>query len=345
MTSPPWPWAQSRPLAPLTTIGLGGPARWYGAPPTEAALIDAVREADRRGVDIFILGGGSNVVFADAGFDGLVLRVALDHERLDDDGTATVGAGVEWWPFVERAVARGFAGVECLAGIPGSAGATPIQNVGAYGQEVREVVERVRVYDRERDAIVTFDNEGCGFDYRDSLFKRTSGRYVVLEVTLRLRPGGAPTVRYSELERSVADAPVTLASVKDAVLALRRKKSMVIDPADENHRSVGSFFTNPIVTDAVAERIAAGHPDAPRYPAGAGYTKLSAAWLIDNAGVKKGTRRGGVGVSTRHTLALINLGDGTTAELLALADEIQRRVREVFGVALVPEARIVGAQG
>ncbi|MEQ9498212.1 MAG: UDP-N-acetylmuramate dehydrogenase [Deltaproteobacteria bacterium] len=334
-------WARSQPLAPLTTIELGGPARWYYEARDEAALIDALREADRRRIPVCVLGGGSNVVFDDDGFDGLVLRVALDAERFEADGTVCVGAGVPWWPFVERAVARDFAGVECLAGIPGSAGATPIQNVGAYGQEVSEVVTAVRAYDREADRIVVFDAEGCAFGYRDSLFKRTAGRYVVLDVTFGLRPGGAPTVRYAELDRSLGDTPRTLVAVKDAVLALRRKKSMVIDPDDENRRSVGSFFTNPIVDHTVAEDIAKLHPNVPRYPAGEGRTKLSAAWLIENAGVERGTRGDGVGVSTKHTLALVNLGDGSTAALRALASRIQARVREVFGVALEPEARLI----
>ncbi|MEQ8280877.1 MAG: UDP-N-acetylmuramate dehydrogenase [Deltaproteobacteria bacterium] len=334
-------WARSQPLAPLTTIELGGPARWYYEARDEAALIDALREADRRRIPVCVLGGGSNVVFDDDGFDGLVLRVALDAERFEADGTVSVGAGMPWWPFVERAVARDLAGVECLAGIPGSAGATPIQNVGAYGQEVSEVVTAVRVYDREADGVVVFDAEGCGFGYRDSLFKRMANRYVVLDVTFQLRPGGAPTVRYAELDRSLGDTPRTLVAVKDAVLALRRKKSMVIDPDDENRRSVGSFFTNPIVDVAVAEDIAKLHPNVPRYPAGEGQTKLSAAWLIENAGIERGTRGDGVGVSTKHTLALVNLGDGTTAALRALAARIQSRVREVFGVALEPEARLI----
>lgn len=334
-------WAPSRPLAPLTTIALGGPARWFVEATTEAELVAAVREADRRGVSLFVLGGGSNVVFADAGFDGLVVHAALRREHFADDGTVVLGAGIEWWPFVERAVARGFAGVECLAGIPGSAGATPIQNVGAYGQEVSEVVVRVRVFDREADTIVELDRDACAFEYRDSLFKRMAGRYVVLAVTFALRPGAAPTVRYAELERALDGAPRTLASVKDAVVALRRKKSMVIDPGDENHRSVGSFFTNPIVEASVADRIVAAHPAAPCYPASAGRAKLSAAWLIEHAGVQRGLRRDGVGVSTKHTLALVNLGDGSTDALLALAADIQARVRATFGVELSPEARIV----
>lgn len=331
-----------RALAPLTTLELGGPASHFVEVADADQLAAALEYAARRDLEVFVLGGGSNVVFPDDGWPGLVIRIAIGGVHAGEDGDVTAGAGVPWAPFVTQMVALGYAGVECLAGIPGSVGATPIQNVGAYGQEVSEVVTDVLVFDRERELVIPMDASECDFGYRDSRFKRAPGRFVVLSVRFQLRPGGEPTVRYAELQKKLADIPSPeLSDVYDAVLALRKKKSMVIDPSDPNRRSAGSFFLNPIVDDAEADRILDGFEGAPRYPAGEGRAKLSAAWLIDNAGMKKGYTKGAVGISSNHTLALVHHGGGTTKALLELADEVRATVRERFGVDLVPEPTIV----
>lgn len=347
------------PLAPLTTLGLGGPARWYLAAEGGEDLARALRWAREEGVAATILGGGSNVVVADAGVDGLVVRMTGRgiEARPGPVGTVlwTVAAGEPWDPLVERAVAEGLAGIECLSGIPGTAGATPIQNVGAYGQEVGEVVESVRVLDRatleERDMAP----EECDFGYRASLFRREPERFAVLAVTFRLTPGGEPAIRYPELERAVAEAAErpTLVAVRRVVLGLRRGKSMVIEEGDENRRSAGSFFVNPVLPEAEAEAlveqaVAAGvvsdPGQVPRFAAGDGRAKLSAGWLVEHAGFTKGTRRGAVGVSSRHALALVHHGGGTTSDLLALARDIRRTVRDRFGVTLHPEPVFLGFQ-
>lgn len=350
------------PLAPLTTLGLGGPARYFLEARDDASLAAALRRAREEGVEATILAGGSNAVVADAGVDGLVVRVALKGvERTAAGGGGqelwTVAAGEPWDPLVERVVAAGLAGIECLSGIPGTAGATPIQNVGAYGQEVAEVVESVRVLDRETLEERRMAPEECGFAYRDSLFRRRPERFAVLAVTLRLAPDGEPAVRYPELERAVAATGegATLASVRRTVLALRRSKSMVIESGDENRRSVGSFFVNPVVAaeeaEAVVERallagVARDPSEVPRFeagPAGPGRRiKLSAGWLVEHAGFPKGTRRGPVGVSSRHALALVHHGGGKTADLLALAREVRKAVRDRFGVTLQPEPVFLG---
>jgi UDP-N-acetylmuramate dehydrogenase len=256
---------------------------------------------------------------------------------------ATCGAGEEWDTIVERAVARGLAGIECLSGIPGRVGATPIQNVGAYGQEVAETIARVRAYDLESGRFVEFAAAECGFGYRDSRFKREDrGRYVVTSVTFRLAPGGEPAVRYPELERALGEGRRSLAEVREAVIAIRRRKSMVLDPEDPDARSAGSFFVNPVVPDEVADRIAASHADPmPRYAAPGG-AKLSAAWLIERAGLSRGYRNGNAGISSKHTLAIVNRGGATAAEVVALAREVRDRVRDRFGVTLTPEPVFVG---
>lgn len=358
--SPDLPLRERVPLAPSTTLGLGGPARYFLEARDGDSLAAALRWAREEGVVATVLGGGSNAVVADAGVDGLVVRMAQRGVELQPGGRAreqvwTVAAGEPWDPLVERAVAAGLAGIECLSGIPGTAGATPIQNVGAYGQEVAEVVESVRVLDRATLEEREMPPEECAFAYRDSLFRRRPERFAVLSVTLRLTRGAEPAVRYPELERAVTGAGErpTLASVRRTVLALRRSKSMVIEAADENRRSVGSFFVNPVVTaeeaEAVVERaLAAGvvgdESEVPRFAAGgeAGRVKLSAGWLVERAGFPKGTRRGPVGVSSRHALALVHLGGGTTADLLALAREIRRGVQDRFGLSLQPEPVFLG---
>ncbi|HUP43675.1 MAG TPA: UDP-N-acetylmuramate dehydrogenase [Thermoanaerobaculia bacterium] len=368
-------------LAPLTTLGLGGRARYFLEAPDGATLAAALGWARDEGLPAVLLAGGSNVVVADAGVDGLVVRMAQRGVRRDrareaaeaggdraaaesgSGGAAaelwTVAAGEPWDPLVERAVAAGLAGIECLSGIPGTAGATPIQNVGAYGQEVSQVIESVRVLDRSSLAERELAPEECAFGYRDSRFRHRPERHAVLAVTFRLAPGGAAATRYPELARAVAATgePPTLAAVRRTVLALRRAKSMVIEPGDDNRRSVGSFFVNPVLPAAEAEAVvaralaagAARDPtEVPRFAAGAGpagpagQVKLSAGWLIERAGFPKGTRRGAVGISSRHALALVHHGGGTTADLLALAREVRRAVRDRFGVTLRPEPVFLG---
>jgi UDP-N-acetylmuramate dehydrogenase len=336
------------PLAPLTTLGLGGPAKYFARIEDEGALVTALGWAADREIRASVLGGGSNLIVPDAGYDGLVIQVAI--ADLDfRGGVVDAGAGVPWEDVVEGAVARGWAGVECLTGIPGSTGATPIQNVGAYGQEVAEVLASVRVLRRDTLELEELDHADCGFAYRDSLFKREPERFVVSGVRFSLRPDGAGAIRYAELAAEV-DSGAPLAEIRSAVLRLRRRKSMVIDPEDPNCRSAGSFFLNPIVDaanaeriveQAVAESLVVSPDDVPRYPAGEGKVKLAAGWLVEKAGFAKGTRRGPVGVSTKHALALVHHGGGTTAELLSLADEIRTRVRDRFDVELDREPRLL----
>jgi UDP-N-acetylmuramate dehydrogenase len=331
-------------LAPLTTLRLGGPARRLVEASSEAELIAAVREAEP---PVLVLAGGSNVVIADQGVPGTVVRVATRGvER--DDGRLVVAAGESWDALVADCVAGGLQGFECLAGIPGSVGATPIQNVGAYGQEVSETVESVRVLDRATDRVEEMAAAACGFRYRSSVFKYRDRR-VVLSVTFRLRRDGVSgPVRYAELARSLG-VPVggsaPLSEVREAVLALRRGKGMVIDPADPDSVSAGSFFTNPILSpEAFASLRDRAGPDLrpPAWPEPDGRVKTSAAWLIEQAGFRRGHGNGRVGISTKHTLALVNRGGGTTAELMALAREIAAGVHERFGVRLAPEPVLVG---
>jgi UDP-N-acetylmuramate dehydrogenase len=344
------------PLAPLTTLELGGRARHLVEAADEATLLEALAWAEARGVPALVLGGGSNVVVADAGFPGLVVRVATrgrDYEYVGCEVRLTAAAGEPWDALVADTVARDLAGLECLSGIPGLAGATPIQNVGAYGQEVADTIRSVRVFDRRDELVLELPASECAFGYRDSAFRRDPGRHVVLAVTFALRLEGAPTLRYRELADALAgEAPPTLAATRDTVLALRRRKSMVIDASDPNRRSVGSFFTNPIVTADVAEKLAAralaegvvsSASDVPRWPAGAGHAKLSAGWLIERAGIARGLKRGNVGVSSAHALALVHHGGGSTAELLALARHVRDTVRARFDITLTPEPILVGA--
>jgi len=337
------------PLAPLTTLELGGPARYFVRAQSEASLVDALRWAAGEALPVAILGGGSNVIVPDEGYEGLVVHMQMGDLVFHAGGRVYAGAGVPWDDVVDGAVFRGWAGLECLAGIPGSAGATPIQNVGAYGQEVAEVIRRVRVVRRDTLEPEELDPSDCGFGYRDSSFKREPDRFVVTGVDFSLRPEGAATIRYPELAANVASG-AALVDVRRAVLELRRRKSMVIDPDDPNRRSAGSFFLNPIVPSeqayalveqVVDDGLVSSASDVPRYPAGEGRTKLAAGWLIEHAGIARGTRRGAFGVSTNHALALVHHGGGTTAELLAFAEEIRSRVEDRFGVALEREPRLL----
>jgi UDP-N-acetylmuramate dehydrogenase len=318
-------------LADYTTLHLGGPAGRLIEARTDEELIAAVADDD-----VLLLAGGSNVVIADAGFPGTVVRI-LTHGIAREGDVLHVAAGEVWDDLVRFAIARGLAGIECLSGIPGSVGATPIQNVGAYGQEVSETITSVRAYDRRGGRVVDLTAEQCGFGYRDSMFKRSPGSYVVLRVSFALETSErARPIRYAELATAAGEAP-SLAAVREAVLALRRSKGMVLDPDDPDTVSAGSFFTNPIL-DAPAL------PDgAPAFPQPDGRVKTSAAWLIDHAGFAKGYGNpDGIAISSKHVLALTNRGAGTTAELVALAQEIARGVETAFGVALHPEPVFVG---
>lgn len=350
------------PLAPRTTLELGGSARFFVEATSVRDVEDALAFAADRGAPLVVLGGGSNVVVADAGFDGVVVGMrTLGVRSTRRAGLVEVqaAAGEGWDALVAQTVAEGWAGLECLSGIPGLVGATPIQNVGAYGQDVSETIASVRVLDRRTREIVDLAPRDLAFSYRDSALKRDPMRAVVLGVTFRLRPGGAPKVAYAELEKALAEACAgqdegsrTLARVRETVIALRRRKSMVLDPADPNRRSAGSFFTNPIVEASVADEVvrralAAGiAKDAravPRWAEAGGRVKLAAGWLIEQAGIGKGLRRGPVGVSSAHALALVHHGGGTTAELLALAEEIRTAVRARWGVELEREPVLLGA--
>ena len=339
-------------LSELTTLRLGGTVRALVEARSETELLGAVRRGDG---PLLLVAGGSNLVVADAGFPGTVVRVltaGVEERERDGRVELTVQAGEEWEPFVARCVAAGLAGVESLSGIPGSIGATPIQNVGAYGQEVAETVVSVRVLDRERDVVEELPSADCGFAYRSSAFKRTPGRWVVLAVTVALerRELSAP-LTYAELARTLAVEPgegAPLADVREAVLGLRRGKGMVLDPADPDSVSAGSFFTNPILeAEAFAALVAraAEHGRPPRFPEPDGRVKTSAAWLIEHAGFRRGHGDpSGIAISSKHTLALTNRGGGTTAELLALAREIAGGVRDRFGVELEPEPTLVGVE-
>jgi len=341
-------------LADYTTLRLGGPARAFVRAGTEQELIEAVRTADAAGEPVLILGGGSNLVVSDEGFDGTVIQVATRGVSRDGGpGVLTAAAGEDWDAVVARTVAEGLAGLECLSGIPGLAGATPIQNVGAYGQEVSETITGVRVYDRVTGDVTEMPNARCGFGYRTSRF-RGADRFVVLSVTfdLAVQVLSAP-VRYAELAAALGVPPggqAESAEARAAVIELRQRKGMVIDPADPDTRSVGSFFVNPVLdAPALAAVEAAARarcgPDTrvPRFEAGDGQVKVPAAWLIERAGFGKGYNPGdGARISAKHTLALVNGGTASTSALLALAREIRDGVRDAFGVSLAPEPVLVG---
>lgn len=345
------------PLAPLTTLGVGGAARYFAEINAEHELPVALEFARRHRLPVFLLGCGSNLVIADEGFDGLVVRIALRGLEVSiesDLARVTVAAGEEWDAIVEHCVARNLAGVECLSGIPGSVGGTPVQNVGAYGQEVSETITTVRVYDRLTDQVLELSNAECQFSYRRSLFNTTAReRYVVLRVTYALRANGEPALRYADLQQHFAasSSRPTLSAVREAVLAIRRRKAMVIDPNDPDTRSAGSFFKNPLISPeqfAALETTVCGtgfvkaDEKIPRYTAEGGQVKIPAAWLIERAGFAKGYTRGRVGLSNKHTLALVNRGDAHTSEVVELMQEIQGRVQERFGVWLTPEPEFVG---
>ncbi|TDD24645.1 UDP-N-acetylmuramate dehydrogenase [Nonomuraea diastatica] len=337
-------------LAPYTTLGLGGPARDFAEASTAEQLVSLVAEADRNAVPTLVLGGGSNVVVADEGFDGLVIKVATQGVTVSRDGEqvlVTVEAGEDWDPLVARAVAEGWSGLECMSGVPGQVGSTPIQNVGAYGQEVAQTIRCVRAYDRRTRQVVDLEARQCGFSYRDSVFKRDLARHVVLGVTYALDVSElSGPLAYAELAGRLRAEPgsrVPLARAREAVLELRRGKGMVLDPGDPDTRSAGSFFTNPVLTAEQAEALAVRAPGHPQWDMPDGSVKVPAAWLIEQAGFPKGYELGPVRISTKHTLALTNpTGSAATADLLALARQVRDGVREKFGVTLVNEPVLVG---
>ena len=342
-------------LAGYTTLGLGGPAKTFVTPGSETDLIDAVRSADAAAESVLLIGGGSNLVIADDGFQGTAIAIGtrgVGYAAADGRVAVTVAAGEDWDDVVAGTVAEGLAGLECLSGIPGRAGATPIQNVGAYGQEVAEAITTVRVFDRLTGQITVIPNERCRFSYRMSMFKAGVPRYLVLDVTFLLarEPLSMP-VKYAELASELGVRMGERAAVgeaRSAVLKIRGRKGMLLDPGDPDSRSAGSFFTNPVLSaerfagvEAAARETGAGA--VPRFGAGEGQVKVPAAWLIEHAGFGKGYGvPGRARVSSKHTLALVNVGGATTADLLALAREIRDGVRAAFGVTLEPEPTLVG---
>lgn len=343
------------PLAPMTTLRVGGPARYFLDAEDGGEIESALQWSVRESLPVFILGGGSNLVVSDDGFPGLVIRVALRGrviESEDDDVIVRVAAGESWDDFVAYTVENGWAGVTCLSGIPGSVGATPIQNVGAYGQDVAETIVRVEALERKSGLVRFFTKWDCGFSYRDSYFKR-QGRdeFVILGVTFALTPGGSASIKYPELEKELAAKGVfhdDLRGVRNTVIEIRRRKGMVLDAADPDTRSDGSFFVNPIVEpsrfaqfESRARAIVGEGIRIPSFPADEGF-KLSAAWLIENAGFEKGFSYGNAAISTKHTLALTNRGGATAREILDLARMIRDGVADRFGVTLVPEPNLVG---
>ncbi len=332
-------------LNQYTSLRVGGPAKIFISVATEDEIIAAIEAAGD--APILILGGGSNVLISDQGFDGTVIHIANNQAQSEVDAcsgaTLTIGAGENWDEFVAATIARGFAGLETLSGIPGTVGAAPIQNIGAYGHEVSEFITRVRTYDRVAKAVKTFTNSECEFEYRNSIFKRTPGRYIVLSVQFQIRRGEISTpITYAELAQKLGievgqKAPVV--DVRDAVLELRGAKGMLLDADDHDSWSAGSFFTNPIITAEVASSLPAG---APQWPLGDGRVKTSAAWLIENSGIAKGRALGGARVSSKHVLALTNSGSATAEEIAQLAREVRASVLEKFGITLEPEVNLIG---
>jgi UDP-N-acetylmuramate dehydrogenase len=334
-------------LSKYTSLRVGGPATKIVQVSTEAQIIAAIEEAGD--TPILIMGGGTNVLIADKGFDGTVIRISNNSVQSEVDAcsgaTLTIGAGEDWDVFVQTTINSGFAGLETLSGIPGTVGAAPIQNIGAYGHEVSEFITRVRTYDRELKEIYTFTNSQCEFTYRNSYFKAHPGRYVVLDVQFQLRVGefSAP-ITYLELSKKLGIEPGEKASVvatRAAVLELRASKGMLLSPDDHDSWSAGSFFTNPIISQQAAD----GLPDAaPKWPLNDGRVKISAAWLIENAGMHKGDEVGGARISTKHVLALTNSGDATAADIAELAKRARDHVKEVFGITLDAEVNLIGIE-
>lgn len=339
------------PLAPYTTFGVGGPARYFTEAATERDIRDAIDFVQTRRLPLFVLGGGSNLVVSDSGFRGLVMKIAL--RGIDESGAQgkrifQAGAGEDWDGFVEHTVSENCAGLECLSGIPGTVGATPVQNVGAYGQEVADTITDVHALDLTNGMVRELTPEQCGFAYRTSMFNTIErDRFIILSVRFALEPNGAPAIKYRDLQNYFAERPTpSLAEVRKAVREIRHSKAMLIVKGDEDCRSAGSFFKNPVVTSAKfadIEAIAISRDvKVPSFPAGEGHVKVPAAWLVEQSGFAKGFSRGPVGISRRHSLALVNRGGGTAADIIALKTDIQRAVSDQFGVELTAEPVLVG---
>jgi len=338
-------------LANLTTLRVGGPARYFADCTSDSDVQKAVAHAAHHNLPLFVLGGGSNLLIADSGWPGLVLKISIKGIEETARGFFRVGAGEDWDPFVAHAVKENYGGIECLSGIPGSVGGTPVQNVGAYGQEVSETLEYVRVLEIASGKIFELNNAECGFSYRNSIFNSTHrGRYIVLWVAYQLERDAEPRIEYPDLKKYFfgSSTPPTLQDVRTAVRNIRQSKAMLIVEGDEDCRSAGSFFKNPQVTPADADRVEVlareKVPDRvlPRYPGQNGLVKLPAAWLVEQAGFHKGYARGAAGISRKHTLALMNRGGATAKDIIALKDEVQQRVLEVWGIKLEPEPVFIG---
>ena len=332
-------------LSNYTSLRVGGSAGKFIEVSTESEIISAIESAGDK--PILIMGAGTNMLVSDAGFDGTVIRISNNNLESEIDAcsgaTLKIGAGENWDHFVATTISRGFAGLETLSGIPGTVGAAPIQNIGAYGHEASEFITRVRTYDRKEKKLTTFTNSECGFSYRSSRFKTEKDRYVILDVSFQLRIGEETTpVIYAELAEALGikvgeKAPVV--KTRKVTLELRSKKGMLLNPADRDSWSAGSFFTNPIVDAEIAAQLPA---DAPRWPQADGRIKISAAWLMENAGVHKGDSIQGARISTKHVLALTNAGNATAADIATLARNAQIKVKEVFGITLEPEVNLIG---
>jgi UDP-N-acetylmuramate dehydrogenase len=340
------------PLAPFTTFGVGGPARYFCEAASEDDIRAAVDYARGNSLPLFVLGGGSNLVVSDAGWPGLVLKINLGgiSEAFASPTLAIfrAGAGVDWDALVAHAVSKNCAGIECLSGIPGTVGGTPIQNVGAYGQEVSQTLVSVRAIEISSGMVFEFTNAECGFGYRSSIFNGPQrGKFIVTEVRFGLKPGGEPKIAYADLKRHFeGQSSPRLAEVRDAVREIRRSKAMLIVPGDPDCRSAGSFFKNPIVSkeefSAIESTAKAKGLTIPNYPATDGTVKLAAAWLVEQSGFRKGFADGTVGISSKHTLALVNRGGATAADILRLKNHVQDVVQKAWGIELHPEPVIVG---
>lgn len=340
------------PLAPLTTFRIGGPARYFVEAYDAKEVAEAILFANSRELPLFVLGGGSNLVISDSGWSGLVLKAAIkgtDRRDERDRTVFTIGAGESWDDFVARAVTANCAGVECLSGIPGNVGGTPVQNVGAYGQEVSQTIESVEVFDRKDEQIRALCNEACGFSYRASIFNTTKrGRFIILRVTYALTLDGEPHIEYADLRRYFEgrSARPTLADVRKAVREIRARKGMLLVEGGPDSQSAGSFFKNPALSEQqladLKKRAETQGLAIPSYPALAQSHKVSAAWLVEHSGFTRGYTLGHVGISTKHTLALVNRGEATAAEVVSLKEQIQDKVEELWGIRLEPEPVFVG---
>jgi len=344
------------PLAPLTTLQVGGPARYFAEANGQEEVCEAVEFARAHAVPWFVLGGGSNVVVSDTGWPGVVLRVAIAGISREPSGSSilfSVGAGEDWDSFVAYAVSLDCAGIECLSGIPGSVGGTPVQNVGAYGQEVAGTIHSVRVYDTKNDCVLLLPNSACQFRYRSSIFNRAEpdgalGRYIILTVTYRLTPGGSASLNYADLQKhfSAGESPPSLQAVRETVRQIRRHKGMLIVAGDEDSRSVGSFFKNPVLSkvqfDGLKALAESKGLEIPNYPALAAQHKISAAWLVEHSGFGKGFQLGRAAISHKHALAIINRGSAHASDILGLKSAIQQSVLDTWGIQLEPEPVFVG---